>query len=189
MMRAVPRPVSPELGAAYAELYRQHFAFVWRSLRRLGLAERELPDGAQEVFLVVFRKLPELDLASRLTTWIYAVSLRVASDWRRRAHQRHELVGIDDEGSAQPMVEPPPPDGELGELRALLRKALDSMPLDQRAVFVAFELEGLSGEEIASALKVPIPTVHSRLRLARGRFRAVVARERGRAARESGGAR
>ena len=189
MMRAVPRPVSPELGAAYAELYRQHFPFVWRSLKRLGIAERELPDGTQEVFVVVFRKLPELDLTSRLTTWIYAVCLRVASDWRRRAHQRHELVGVENAKPAQPMFEPPPPDGELGELRALLRKALDSMPMEQRAVFVAFELEGLTGDEIAAALKLPIPTVHSRLRLARERFRAVIDRERGRGAKESGGAR
>lgn len=173
--------MSPELSERYAALYRQHFAFVWRSLKRLGVADRELADAAQEVFLVVFKKLSELDLDGKLTTWLYAVCLRIASDWRRRAHQRHEIVGID----AHP-VAPFADEPHLGDLRALLWKALDEMSMDQRAVFVAFELEGFTGDEIASALQLPTPTVHSRLRLARERFRAVLDRERVRSQREAG---
>ena len=175
MFRAVspPRPSAESL-AAYAGLYRSQFAFVWRSLRRLGVEERELADAAQEVFLVVFKKLPELDLDSRLTTWLYAVCLRVASDWRRRAHRRHELVGVDAEQSTAHGTE----SAHVTDLRTLLWRALEAMPLEQRAVFVAFELEGMTGEEIASALAVPTPTIHSRLRLARDKFRAVVERER-----------
>jgi RNA polymerase sigma-70 factor (ECF subfamily) len=100
--------------------------------------------------------------------------LRVASDWRRRAHRHHELIGVE--------VEPPPATGadsaHVNELRTLLWRALEAMPLEQRAVFVAFELEGLTGDEIASALGVPTPTIHSRLRLAREKFRAVIERER-----------
>lgn len=185
MIRAVPAPVSPKRAAAYAALYKQHFPFVWRSLRRLGVAERELADSAQEVFLVAFKKLPELDLASRLTTWLYAVCLRVASDWRRRTQQRHELVGVDD-SVPSPRA---PDDSHLAELRSLLMIALDSMPLEQRAVFVAFELEGFTGEEIARALQLPTPTVHSRLRLARERFRDVIQRQGGSADQRSGGMR
>lgn len=184
MLREVPPPVSPELAAIYADVYRQHFAFVWRSLRRLGVAERELADGVQEVFLVVFKKLPELELTGKITTWLFAVCLRVASDWRRRAHRRHEQIGVEQAEPAAKIEE-----SRLLELRALLRKALDLMPMDQRAVFVAFELEGMTGDEIAIALKLPTPTVHSRLRLARERFRAVLDRERGRPARELGGKR
>lgn len=186
MIRAVPPAVSPELVATYTELYRRHFAFVWRSLRRLGVDERELADGAQDVFLVLFGRLPELDLSGRVTTWLYAVCLRVASDWRRRAHHRHELVGV---GDREPPIAKGYEEPQLDELRSLLRKALESMPMEQRAVFVAFELEGFSGDEIASALKLPTPTVHSRLRLARERFRAAIERERGRSARESGAGR
>jgi RNA polymerase sigma-70 factor, ECF subfamily len=185
MVAALASSVSPELAAAYTSLYRQHFAFVWRSLRRLGIDERELPDGAQEVFLIVFRRLPELDLDSKLTTWLYAVCLRVASDWRRRAHRRHELIGVETHQPEGVSDEEP----RVRELRALLCKALDAMPMEQRAVFVAFELEGLSGEEIADALRVPIPTVHSRLRLARERFRAVLGQERVPRSKQSAGAR
>jgi RNA polymerase sigma-70 factor (ECF subfamily) len=176
MFRALsPPPPSPESVAAFAALYRRDFAFVWRSLRRLGIDERELADAAQEVFLVVFKKLPELDLESRLTTWLYAVCLRVASDWRRRAHRRHELVGAE---AAPALVSAGEEAGHLSDLRSLLWQALETMPLEQRAVFVAFELEGMTGDEIASALAAPLPTIHSRLRLAREKFRAVIERER-----------
>jgi len=178
MFRAVTAsPPSPESLAAFAGLYRSQFAFVWRSLRRLGIDERELADAAQEVFLVVFKKLPELDFDSRLSSWLYAVCLRVASDWRRRAHRRHELVTGEPEQATAISCESP----HVSELRTLLWQALDAMPLDQRAVFVAFELEGLTGDEIASALGLPTPTIHSRLRLAREKFRAVVERERAKA--------
>lgn len=174
MVLALAATVSPELAAAYARLYREHFPFVWRSLRRLGVFECDLSDAAQEVFLIVFRKLPELDLASRLSTWLFAVCLRVASDWRKKAYRRHELSGVELDGLTAEVSDKT----RLTELRSLLWKALDGMPLDQRAVFVAFELEGFSGDEIARALGIPTPTVHSRLRLARERFRAVLHRER-----------
>jgi DNA-directed RNA polymerase specialized sigma24 family protein len=69
-----------------------------------------------------------------------------------------------------------PPALEQGQRRALLRTALDALPLEQRAVFTLFELEGLAGHEIASMIGVPLPTVHSRLRLAREAFRRALAR-------------
>lgn len=167
---SVPKLALPEQAAAYAALYREHFDFVWRSLRRLGVQERELADAAQEVFVVVFRRLADLRLGSKLTTWLYAICLRVASDSRRRAHQRYEV--FEDVESRRE------DSGSVDDMRELLLRALSTMPLEQRAVFVAFELEGMSGEEIAEAVGVGVPTVHSRLRLARERFRASVARER-----------
>jgi RNA polymerase sigma-70 factor (ECF subfamily) len=162
--------IRPEQASAYAALYREHFDFVWRSLRRLGVQERELSDATQEVFVVVFRRLSELRLDSKVTTWLYAIALRVASDARRRAHHRYEV--FEEAESRREDV------GAVDDMRELLLRALSSMPIEQRAVFIAFELEGMSGEEIAEAVGVGVPTVHSRLRLARERFRASVARER-----------
>lgn len=169
---SVTKLVAPEQVAAYAGLYREHFDFVWRSLRRLGVQERELPDATQEVFLVVFRRLSELRIGSKITTWLYAIALRVASDSRRRAHHRYEIFDEPESRREE--------SGVVDEMREVLLRALSSMPLEQRAVFVAFELEGMSGEEIAEAVGVGVPTVHSRLRLARERFRATAARERAR---------
>jgi len=162
-------PEMPE----FQEIYRRHFAFVWRSLLRLGVPRSDLPDATQDVFLVVHRRLAEFDFQSRVTTWLYAISLRVASNRRRSAAHRYEVLA---EAEPPAAVESP----HLEERRAMLEQALDAMPLEQRAVFTLFELEGMTGEQIAPLLDVPTATVHSRLRLARETFRRALARWRAR---------
>jgi RNA polymerase sigma-70 factor, ECF subfamily len=154
----------------FEAFYRAHFGFAWRALVRLGVPERDLADACQDVFVVVHEKLAGLDPRSRLTTFLYAVCLRVASDRRRRAAARYEVLG----GEHESPVEHEPP--ILSDRRALLAYALDRMPLEQRAVFTLFELEGMTGEEIAALLAVPAATVHSRLRLARDAFRLALRR-------------
>lgn len=169
---SVPAPI------AFEDVYREHFAMVWRVLRRFGVPERDLPDAAQDVFVVVHRKLDDFDQRSRITTWLYAICLRVASDRRRRAPNRHEAMGQDpDEKCASGATCEP---WEIAERRTLLRRALDEMPLEQRTVFVLFELEGMTGDEIAEFVEAPLATVHSRLRLGRETFRRVVERARAR---------
>jgi len=175
------RPGSPELALGQFErFYREHFVFAWRALRRLGIPERDLNDAAQDVFLIVHRKLPEFDFERPITTWIYAICLRVASDRRRSAVQRHER--LDENAETRERAEQAltaDADGQqLSERRALLEAALDAMSLEQRAVFTLFELEGRTGEEVAAILGVPAPTVHSRLRLAREIFRRSIERHR-----------
>ncbi len=169
-------PVAPEL-ATFESVYRAEFPFTWRSLRRLGVPESDLPDAVQDVFLVVHRKLAEFDRRGRMTTWIYAICLRIASDRRRRASTRYEVLG---EARETASTASSSDSLELAERRALLEKGLDALPLEQRAVFTLFELEGMTGTEIAELLDVPVPTVHSRLRLAREAFRGVVERAQSR---------
>lgn len=67
---------------------------------------------------------------------------------------------------------------QLHEDLEMVDRALSRLNWDQRTVFVLFELEGLSGEEIAQTLEIPIGTVHSRLRLGRALFQRAVASER-----------
>lgn len=169
---SVPAPV------VFEDVYREHFAMVWRALRRFGVPERDVPDAAQDVFVVVHRKLDGFDHKSRVTTWLYAICLRIASDRRRRAPNRHEAVGEEpDEARVSGAASEP---WEIAERRALLRRALDEMPLEQRTVFVLFELEGMTGDEIATLVEAPLATVHSRLRLGRETFRRVLERARAR---------
>lgn len=166
----------PSPAPAFEALYREHFAFVWRSLRRLGVREADAADAAQEVFLVAHRRLPEFEGRSKLTTWLFRISLNVASDHLRRAHVRREVT--DEEHLAGEVSDALDPEGHRTrhEGLALLEAALGSMTLDQRTVFVLFELEGLTTSEIASTLELPMGTVHSRLRRARQLFEAFVAR-------------
>ena len=161
----------------FRQVYDEHFRFVWRSLRRLGVRESDIADNVQEVFVVVHRKLAEFQAQSKMTTWLFAISMRVARDHRKSAPVRREVAT---EGAVlsehhDPGANPAG-DAERSEQQALLERILDELPEEQRVVFVLFELEELSGLEIAELVDCPIGTVHSRLRLARESFRRSVSR-------------
>jgi RNA polymerase sigma-70 factor (ECF subfamily) len=160
----------------FRAVYDQHYDFVWRSLRRLGVREADVPDALQEVFLVVFRRLQEFEGRARLTTWLFRICIRVAHDRHRLAHNRRELLDEKVMDDLADESDDPTRQAERREDAALLELALDRMDLDQRAVFTLFELEEMSGEEIAEALQIPLGTVYSRLRLGREAFRKVFQR-------------
>jgi RNA polymerase sigma-70 factor (ECF subfamily) len=157
----------------FQQIYDEHFAFVWRALRRLGVREADTADAAQEVFLVVYRKLAEFEGRSRVTTWLFGICLRVARDRQRLAHVRREV--LDDESAATGRGDAVD-DIERREALGQLEKALNDMEFDQRVIFAMFELEGMTGEEIAGVVQVPLGTVYSRLRLARESFRRSASR-------------
>ena len=153
---------------------------MWRSLRRLGVPESETPDAVQDVFIVVHRKLSGFEGRSKLTTWLFGICLRVASDRRRKAYRHMETS---DDGAVAERVDSQHDVGaeaERLEGLALLEHILDQLPIEQRAVFTLFELEEMSGDEIAQALGIPTGTVRSRLRLARETFRRACERFRAR---------
>jgi RNA polymerase sigma-70 factor (ECF subfamily) len=157
----------------FEETYRAYFTFVWRSLRRLGIREEDAADVAQEVFIVVHRKLPEFAGRSKITTWLYGVCFRVASE-RRRAGPKPQL-GEQEAASLIGRQADPGTMAERNQGLAMLERVLDRIPDEQRAVFCLFELEGMSGEEIAESLEIPLGTAYSRLRLARAAFSVAVA--------------
>ena len=152
-----------------------HFDFVWRSLRRLGLTAADADDATQEVFLVVSRKLSAIEPESE-KRFLFATALRVASTWRRGVRRRREDPQASFEDEAQAHAFDQEQALELGWARLQLQTILDDMDLEQRAVFVLYELEQLTVPEIAAILSVPLGTVSSRLRAARERFSAVVRR-------------
>jgi RNA polymerase sigma-70 factor (ECF subfamily) len=163
------------------QLMREHFDFVWRSLRRLGLDVADADEGTQEVFLVASRKLAVIARDSE-RQFLFGTALRVAStrrrSIRRRREEPHASLEEHDEGSA------PGPERlvELSRARVQLNEVLAAMDLELRAPFVLFELEGLSVPEIAQLLSLPPGTVSSRLRGARDAFHAAVRRLRAREA-------
>lgn len=146
-------------------VFRDHAPYVWRVLRKLGIPEAEAEDLCQEVFVVVHRKLPEFEGRSSLTTWLYGICVRTASDHRRRARVRHEQVTEDvPEGRESA---PQAKDLARRQARALLDSALESLDEDKRAVFVLFEIEDLTMNEVAVSVGCPLQTAYSRLYAAR----------------------
>ncbi|MEO8904376.1 MAG: sigma-70 family RNA polymerase sigma factor [Polyangiaceae bacterium] len=151
-----------------------HFDFVWRSLRRLGLNDPDADDGTQEVFLVATRKLDQI-LFGCERRFLFATAVRVASTRRRSLRRRHEeQLTLASEHECQ--QNGPERLAEMSRARHELQGILDGMSDDQRSVFIAFELEEMTVPEIAETLTLPIGTVSSRLRAARGYFQSAIAR-------------
>ncbi|HEY6724325.1 MAG TPA: sigma-70 family RNA polymerase sigma factor [Polyangiaceae bacterium] len=171
---AVAAPDAVARRARVDRMVRAHFGLVWRYLRRLGLSEADADDGAQQVFLTFARKLDAVD-PDRERSFLLGVALRVASD-ARRAHKRRRL---EPETALSDATDPrPDPEQALDrqQVCALLDTFLEELDQDARAVFVLYEVEGLTMREIAEALELSPGTVASRLKRARTRFESAVVR-------------
>jgi RNA polymerase sigma-70 factor, ECF subfamily len=164
---------APEAEAAFADLYAEHSAFVWRCLRGLGVAAPQLEDAAQDVFVVVHQRLPSFQRESTLRTWIFGIVRRIAYRYRRSAKRKGGVAPLEQE----PAAAGPGPLEHLQDEQAAAFVDEFSSQLERRKreVFVLGVLEGLSVPEIAEALGVPLNTAYTRLRRARADFRKALA--------------
>jgi RNA polymerase sigma-70 factor (ECF subfamily) len=161
-------------------IHAAHAEFVWLLLQRFGVREADLEDALQEVFIVVHQRLHTYDGASKITSWLYGIAQYVAIAWRRKAHVRREHA-------VEAVPEPAHTDAYTPEhaasdrqARARLESMLDELDPDKRAVFVMFEIDRMSCDEIAALVGVPVGTVYSRLHGARKAFEKSLARWRAR---------
>lgn len=173
--RPEPPRETVEPGAETLErIYREHFVFVWRTLRALGVPHPMLDDVAQEVFLVAHRRGDSFEGRSSVKTWLFGIAVRVAANVRRGAKRR-------------PIADPLPPslttdmpDPEQRAVRAEATRFVERFLADlddgPREAFIACVLEEMSVPEAARALGVNVNTMSSRLRLARARFAAALAK-------------
>lgn len=159
--------------AAFRRIFDDHYAFVWRSLLHLGVFEASADDAAQEVFLVVHRRLRSYDLSQPLRAWLWGIARHVAANQRRTAMRDARRLGA--LAAERPDVANDPE--RLREL-AFVREIVLEMEESLRDVLVLSDIEGLTAVEIASALEANVNTIYSRLRIARQRF-AEAARKRG----------
>ena len=151
-----------------------HLDFVWRCLRRFGVPAADADDAAQQVFLVATSKLPEVP-DDKEKAFLYATAARVAANARRSMKRRQNAY----DNLSQVPDDPSPGQDQLSDqlrARALLDQVMAELPEDLREVFVLFEIEELSIQEIAETLDIPNGTVGSRLRRARQSFSEVVTR-------------
>jgi RNA polymerase sigma-70 factor (ECF subfamily) len=162
-----------------AMLAREHFSFIWRSLRRLGVPEPAVDDAAQHVFEVAARRLADLQ-PGRERAFLFKTALFVATEARRAAARARSEAG---DAELEALRDPAPSPEEsivLQESRQLLDQALAALGFDERTIFVLYEIEELSLTEIAELVAIPRGTVASRLRRARESFHTEVKRLRAR---------
>ncbi len=157
-----------ELPAGFDALYDEHFAFVWRSLKRLGVPVEALDDAVQDVFIVALRRRSDFRGQSSERTWLFGIAHNVAHEQRRKLRRAAEHEALDEALSAPN----PSPLEALTTAEALrfVRSFLETLDADRRAVFVMTELEQMPAPEVARALGVNLNTVYSRHRAARLEF-------------------
>src|SRR5688572_27811632 len=135
-------------------LYQTHFPFVWRNLRRLGVPPAQLEDAAQEVFLVVHRRLDSFDASwSSVQTWLFGIVLRVAQN-ERRSHRRRSAreAPAFESGTLEAMPSDSLSASELlakREAARLVQQTLDTLSENERTIFVLVDIETMSVPEAA----------------------------------------
>ncbi len=149
----------------FVEHFRAHHDFVWRSLRSLGVPESSADNALQEVFIVMHRKLPELDPQMALRGWLYGVARNIARADRRRTARTVELKTLPDRTSDLPEAA-----CQRQQATAAVAQFLSSLDEDKKAVFIMSEIEGMTAPEISRTLGIKLNTVYSRIRIARNRF-------------------
>lgn len=165
----------PQDGAPleFEQLYRSGVERVWRVVSRLGVPRAELEDAVQDVFIVAHRKLSTLRADVPPELWLTGIAVKVAHDYRRRVQRKptEPLAPAVNLADAAPR-----PDEAAVQRDALdfALRLLEHLDPEQREVFVLAELEQLTAPQIATATGAPVNTVYSRLRLARGRFNALL---------------
>jgi RNA polymerase sigma-70 factor, ECF subfamily len=187
----------PEPGPATAAaldvktIYGRHADDVARWARRLGGPRIDVEDIVHEVFLVVQRRFHEWRGDAKITTWLYEITFRIVRERRTRGWWRRWAAGIADGDSRGPISDlaelaVDQPDAldllQRREATAALYDILDGIGETYRTVIILFELEGLSGEQIAALTGTSLGNVWMRLHRARKRvlqrFLAWEAKER-----------
>ncbi|MES1174632.1 MAG: RNA polymerase sigma factor [Myxococcales bacterium] len=157
---------------AFRDIFETQFSYVWNVLKRLGVAERDLEDLCQQVFLQVHGQLHTFDGRRPLRPWLFSFAYHAASNYRALARHRVELsIVAPEQADAAPGA-----DEQLitrQELE-LVELALTRVALERRAVLLLHEVEGYSIPEVAETLGIPLNTAYSRLRLARQEYELAV---------------
>jgi RNA polymerase sigma-70 factor (ECF subfamily) len=163
------RPLGGAVIESVVELYEQHFHFVWRSLRRLGVAPTDLDDAVQDVFVVVHRRLESFEGRCTIKGWIFGIAIRIAKTYRRRS--AHRRLNVAQEDSVLVCTHGTPEEARAyAQAAEQVQELLEELDDDKRAVFVLAELEDMDAREIGVVLGIPTNTVYSRLRLGRAAF-------------------
>jgi len=188
-MLAAPQENAAAPVATFDGIYAEYFDMVWCAARRLGAPESSIDDVAQDVFLVLHRRLPDFRGGhASLRSWIYGIVLRVVRNHRRTFRRKRACCvplapDVGDEAPVPSAAPAPSEVAERNEAFAHLCALLDELDQDKRELLVLSELEEMTAPEIAQVLGVNVQTIYSRLRMARKAFDEAYARYRARQAR------
>jgi len=169
---AAESPESPESGADCLDTFEREVDYLYGTLQRLGARAADIDDLLQDIFVVLYRHWPTLDLSRPLRPWLFGVAFRVVRAHRRRRSRESPYIGLDPEDAA------PSPEGRFQgqESLAALRLALLQVPSQRRSVLIKHDLEGLEVVDIARELAMTKFGVYARLYKGRKELASAVRR-------------
>ncbi len=169
---AVEQAATPTASAMpdFLTVYEQHLAFVWRSVKRLGIPEEIVDDVVQDVFVVVFRRFHTFRGMSSMRTWLFGILRRIVRDRRRSYRRVHAVEAPWDDNLHDRSPASQHDRAEQQQAARIVRRLLAELDDDKREVFILAELEQMTAPEIAEATGAKLNTVYSRLRASRLQF-------------------
>jgi RNA polymerase sigma-70 factor, ECF subfamily len=176
--RAVATPEGVDQASpTFDELYAAHAGDVERWCRRLCGPHEEVDDFVHDVFIVVHRRLPEWRGEAQITTWLFAVCELVSRKRRRKQRLSRLTSSFERILLGRLASEDPSPFEQIErrESRSRLYEILDSLSDRYRTPLILFEIEGMSGDEVAQLMGIPLPTVWVRLHRGRAKLVALMA--------------
>jgi len=161
--------------ASFEQVYALYFRFSWRVLLHLGVPREALDDAAQELWLVVHRRLEQFEQRSQLKTWLFGIALNVA-----RNHRRSELRRA--RGQTPPAeLFPSVPDPEMlhtaQQAWDRVQTFLATLDEQRRAIFICSLLEQMSAAETAEATGLDVTAVYHRTRSLRASFKSFLGKQ------------
>lgn len=164
---------------AFEELVTAYEKKVYQLAFRYTGNEFDAFDVSQEVFLRVFRFLPQFNEQSKFSTWLYRIAVNVCKDFVRKRKMKNEISldvpDDDDEGSFAAEIPDlrfnPETEAERRELRDAIADGIESLPERHREILILRDVVGLSYDEIGNTLALEQGTVKSRIARARDRLR------------------
>jgi RNA polymerase sigma-70 factor (ECF subfamily) len=168
---------------AFALLMQRHNPRLFRIARAILRDDAEAEEALQDAYLDAYRHAAGFRGDSQVITWLTRIVVNRSLMRLRRKRTDSVLVPFrhaDDERGIDDVADPAdPPYASLlrAEMRALLERRIDALPMTFRAVFVMREVEDMTGQEVADALSLPLATVRTRLFRARALLRAALQRD------------
>jgi RNA polymerase sigma-70 factor (ECF subfamily) len=165
-------PPAPTSEATCLDAFDRELNYLFETLQRLGASAREVEDLAQEIFVVLHRNWPKLDLTRPLRPYLFGVAFRIVCAHRRRRAREipHPSLDTADGGTS--------PEGLLQSKQSveLLMAALERVPPPRRAVVVMHDLDGVPIVDVARRMSISRFGAYARLRKARKELASAVRR-------------
>lgn len=157
--------------AAFEILIRRHNRSVFRATRAILASDDEAEDAMQEAYVSAYTHLRDFGGRARFSTWLIRIAVFEALGRKRRGKRTMSFEDVDFLEEPMATLRSPEETANDVELRGLLEKAVDSLPVGFRAVFMLRAVEELTVEEVAETLDIPAETVRTRHHRARALLR------------------